>query len=110
MCVNRPDLFRSKVSWYQGRPEGLFVWKEVSTRTANALWFLYNREIRGLSYGQMVRACQFLNNQGIEICNFGGSETEGMDFFKTRFRPVQSFKLSSVFITESELNSAKQAA
>lgn len=98
LCMERPDIFKSMVTFYQGTPEGLFVWEERSEKTANALWFLYNREIRGLSYKQMHMACDMLKNRGIKLCNFGGSETQGMDFFKTRFRPVQSFELKSLFL------------
>ncbi|KAF0096443.1 MAG: hypothetical protein E1N59_410 [Puniceicoccaceae bacterium 5H] len=97
-CLERPDIFNSVVSFYKGQPEGFFVWEKLTDTTANALWFLYNREIRGLSYMQLASACEMLKQQGIKTCNFGGSETKGMDFFKTRFRPLHSHQLKSVVI------------
>jgi arginyl-tRNA--protein-N-Asp/Glu arginylyltransferase len=87
----------SVVLKYQGQTVGMFVW-DVIGNTANALWFVFDREIDNLGFAQVVEASRMLQKQGIEYLNLGGSETEGMDFFKTRFRPVQSFPLTSVFV------------
>lgn len=97
-ALNSKDIVESYVMTYKGRPEALHVIDPVSDKTNNLLWFLYNRNITGLSYMQMAHVCEKLDRRGVERLNIGGSETEGMDRFKRNFRPVQSFPLQSIDI------------
>jgi hypothetical protein len=97
VALKNKEIMNSVVLKYQGQTVGMFVW-DVIGNTANALWFVFDREIDNLGFAQVVEASRMLQKQGIEYLNLGGSETEGMDFFKTRFRPVQSFPLTSVFV------------
>lgn len=108
LCSKNQDIFNMRVTWYKGKPEGYVVWERLSTRTANALWFLYNREIRGLSYTQMVKTCEHLKNEGVEIVNFGGSETEGLNMFKRKFKPVQTIPLKSIDLEFRQMNYMKE--
>ncbi|MEQ9297626.1 MAG: hypothetical protein RIF33_03635 [Cyclobacteriaceae bacterium] len=99
LCKKSPEVFSIYVTWHKNKPEGFFVWEKLSDDTANALWFLYNRNIRGLSYTQMIKACETLKEEGIQRVNFGGSETAGLDQFKRKFKPVQSFQLQSIALS-----------
>ncbi|TAH37498.1 MAG: hypothetical protein EYC62_01030 [Alphaproteobacteria bacterium] len=96
LVLERPDLYQSYVTLYKGRVEGFYVLEKFAPHYANALWFLYNRSIRGLAYWQMTQLCEMLKKENIHTVNLGGSETNGMDFFKTRFRPIQSFSACSI--------------
>ncbi len=96
LALENPHLMSAYVTIYKGQPEGFYVIENFLDNHANAIWFLYNRNIRGLAYWQMTRACEILKKKGVKTINIGGSETKGMDFFKTRFRPVQSFPCFSI--------------
>lgn len=101
LALNSPESLNSVVLKYQERIVGLYVWDKTG-EVANALWFTFNRHIDGLGFAQVVEVSKYLYDQGIQYLNLGGSETEGMDFFKTRFRPVRSFHLKSILIEQNE--------
>jgi hypothetical protein len=93
---NQPTFLHSVVSEVDGQIVGLAVWEELLPTLANAIWFMFDPEFPGLSYAQLRQMCVLLKARDIRRLNFGGSETGGMNFFKTRFAPARSYKLQSI--------------
>lgn len=82
--------------FYDGkRPVGFSVWEPLSSDTANSFINLADTTITGLSELQTVSVCRYLSEQGIKFMNLGGSETENLDRFKTKFLPCKSLNLHS---------------
>ena len=52
----------------------------------------------GLAEFTIVSVCEALQDKGIDFLNLGGSETQSLDFFKNKFRPVTSIDLCSIEI------------
>lgn len=78
--------------------EGIGLW-DVSgnqRKSGNMFVNLCNTAIKGLSEFLIVKCCEKLRQENVEYLNVGGSETEGLDNFKSKFRPVISLNLSTV--------------
>jgi hypothetical protein len=89
-----------------GRPCGLSLWDVVEQpstglKYANCFADPQDKSIRGLSELNIYTMCQVLHAQGIQRVNLGGSETAGLDRFKRKLQPVESYPLVS---TEVQFN------
>ncbi len=80
---------------YEKAPAAIALW-DVTNNIANALVAIADTDISGMSaylYHQIGRQ---LENDGVPFLCLGGSEEEGLDFFKMKMAPVQSVSLCSV--------------
>lgn len=66
---------------------------------ANLFVNISNPVINGLSEFTMVKTCQHLARTNISYLNVGGSETEGLDVYKRKFRPVRCLDMSTINVT-----------
>lgn len=78
------------------RPLGFAVWDQINSETANSFINLADISVTGLSEFQTVTLCQYLQEKGVKYLNVGGSETQGLDKFKRKFKPYKSFDLMSI--------------
>lgn len=97
----RSEYLHSYVVKVNESIEGFFIYDLVNNSVANMLWYCSNRNIRGLPYAQFVASCKHFESLGLQFCNFGGSENEGMDRFKRKFCPVASYPLKTIKILDS---------
>ncbi len=102
ISMGRPDLMSAYVAIYDGAVQGFFVIEEFNKNHAINLWYVFNGATDTLPYAQMAAMCRMLQSRGIQTVNLGGSETESMDFFKTRFQPVRSIAVKSIDIMLNE--------
>lgn len=80
---------------YQGQPSGVAMW-DTHTDTASGLVTISNTMIPGMSaylYHEMGR---ILAEANVPYLCLGGSEDEGLDFFKRKLNPVRSVSLVSI--------------
>lgn len=84
-----------------GTLQAVSLWdiSNAKQRTANVYVDFCNIQIPGLSEFLIFKSCETLSKQGIKFLNLGGSEGEGLDSFKRKFRPVASIDLCSVDAT-----------
>jgi hypothetical protein len=83
---------------YQGQPSGVALW-DIRDGTASALVTISNTSIPGMSaylYHEMGRV---LGADNVPHICLGGSEDEGLDFFKRKLNPLRSVSLVSVQAT-----------
>lgn len=77
----------------KGRPIGFTIWDVCCNDIANLFVNLADPTIVGASDFQLVNTCRCLQKQGIQLLNTGGSETDGLDFFKNKYRPTISHEV-----------------
>jgi len=90
-----PELFDGFVLIYQNEPIGFTIWDNCQTKTVSALANLSKRSIPYLSEYQLIRACQILNEKGVDQLDLGGSESQDLDAFKLKLKPSSSVSLQS---------------
>ena len=78
--------------------QAVSLWDVSNTRrkTANLYVDFCNVQMPGLSEFLIVKSCEELQKQGVKYLNIGGSEGEGLDSFKRKFRPTTSLDMHSV--------------
>ncbi|MDR1467430.1 MAG: DUF2156 domain-containing protein [Oscillospiraceae bacterium] len=77
----------------QGQPMGFTIWDVSCNNVANLFVNLSNPTTRGASDFQLVNTCRYLQKQGIQLLNTGGSETDSLDFFKNKYKPAISHEV-----------------
>lgn len=95
MIERWPERFGGCVFMQGKRPLGFTVYDQPFMGTANLLANLCDASITGLADYQVVTTCRQLASAGVAGLNFGGSETAGLDAFKRKFSPKQSFNIAS---------------
>lgn len=95
MIEKSPLQFGGCVFMQGKRPVGFTVYDRPFMGTSNLLANLCDAAITGLADYQIVTTCRQLALDGVTRLNFGGSETEGLDAFKRKFNPRESFNLAS---------------
>jgi hypothetical protein len=78
---------------------GLWDVSNSDRKTANMFINLCDVSISGLAHFLIVKSAQVLAEKGIDYINLGGSETEGLDTFKRRLRPVKSVAMDTIEIS-----------
>lgn len=94
-----PAMFDGLVFLADGEPAGFTVWDAPVNGAVNAVAGLSRQSVKGMSEFQTVTACRVLRDQGVHSYNMGGSETEGLDHYKTKFQPARSVEMRSYEIT-----------
>lgn len=89
-------------------PFALIIWDQTLSNHANFLWLIHDVSIDNICYTLYHNFSQYLQQNGIEYFNAGGSETQGLNDFKMKFRPVQIF--SSENLVLNKINTKKIAA
>lgn len=85
-------------------PFGLIIWDKTLSNHVNLLWLIHDVTIDNICYVLYHTFSKFLNEQNIQYFNVGGSETEGLNDFKLKFRPVQSFYCSNLLVDVAQEN------
>jgi hypothetical protein len=99
----RPDqvkTLRRQLLCLDGEVCGVSVWEEpvYQDGPANLLAVASTHSVSGISEWQMALLCEQLIARGITRLNIGGSETEGLDRYKRKFRPPESRDLYSAAV------------
>lgn len=85
------------LAWHKSRVVGFIHWERSSLFTANSLALLADKNIRGLDEFLTVEMCRHLAANRVTKVNVGGSETQSLHEFKSKFQPemipLQSFQL-----------------
>ena len=82
-----------------GHIQAVTMWEypNSANRIANAWIHLCNTSsFKGISELAMQETSKALYEQGIPYINYGGSETQGLDNYKRKFRPAYSVELTSI--------------
>lgn len=90
-----PASFDGFAVLQNGEPSGFTIWDNTTPDIANGLAGLSRQSIPGMSEFQTVTACKKLHEKGIKYYNIGGSETEGLNQYKLKYRPEKSIKIKS---------------
>jgi len=67
---------------------------------ANSFAGICDTTLRGLSDFMQREECRRLHVAGVAEVNIGGSENEGLNYFKSKFRPIHSLSLVSFNLSE----------
>ena len=100
----RPDIFDGLIFFEGRKPVGFSIWENSLPGVANFTANLSDISIKGLSDYQLVSSCRRMNETGFGRLNFGGSETEGLDFLKRKFQPAETFPIYSASIQYKNQN------
>ncbi len=98
-----PQNFDGIITRYQGRLVGFTIWDYTGDDTANSLANLIDINTRGLPEYVTVEICRMLSDRGISYFNRGGSEDQGVDYFKRKFAPVKSLDLGIYKVTRQHI-------
>ena len=92
---------KGRVVFQDGQPVGFSIWEETSQTEglANAYAHIGLHEVPGMARFVIFDMCETLLARGFDRVCIGGSETEGLDQFKRRLRPVESLDLASYDIS-----------
>lgn len=84
--------------YYDGELKAYEIWDMPKDKNgiANSFAGFSDAQIPGFSEFQHYALCKALSDVGIKEVCLGGSETEGLDNFKRKMRPVRSVALSSI--------------
>lgn len=83
---------------FNGKPCAVALW-DVTDNIANALVTISDTQIPGISAFLYQKMAELLIEQDISYMCLGGSEEEGLDFFKRKLNPVKSIELVSIQVT-----------
>ncbi|MFY9287543.1 MAG: phosphatidylglycerol lysyltransferase domain-containing protein [Alphaproteobacteria bacterium] len=84
--------------YVENKLEAVALWdiSNSQNKTANLFVNFCNVTIKGLSELLIVKSCEALSNQGIKFLNLGGSESAGLNRYKSKFAPATSLQLNSI--------------
>lgn len=99
-----PEYFDGQVVLYNNKPVSFSIWDHANYTTVNLIANLSDTFIRGLSEFHFVETCRSLHAKGVKLLNRGGSEDRGLDQFKSKFSPVNSYTLYSAHVSFKPIN------
>lgn len=98
------DQINIALFYMDKNPMGIVLWDKTLDNHSNLLWLIHDIDQKNIGYWLYWNLCTFLNDQGIDYLNVGGSETAGLNEFKSNFAPVQSFSCSNLLIDVAQEN------
>lgn len=88
------------------KPIAFSIWEKSSSieSPSNVFSMSTEKNITGLSEYLIYSMCERLKEQGVKYFNLGGSETQGLDEYKRKFRPVKSYTLHTLSLSHKNLS------
>ena len=104
MKHNKSIDINGTISWdKEGHPIGLWLWQQTD-HNAMSLVRAYILERRGNAEFGILNMSEQLHDVGISEMCLGGSETENLNTFKNKMRPIRSIELTTMSLPKPILS------